>query len=140
MNPGDTAVRRGEVLVEKPAIVLPYNLPHFEGFNFEEEMHINEDFINSFFLVRGINFPSMKYNNKNYSLEVHEGPLSKAAEHYKAELQRAENVHAGLVLGPEDCWQFSIIIFAAAQMAKSAEGDIRRLLDGYGRQGYGNLS
>ena len=49
-------------------------------------------------------------------------------------------MHSGLILGPEDCWQFSVIIFAASQMAKSAEGDIKRLMEGHGRFGYGNLS
>ena len=34
VNAGDTIVRKGEVLVEKPAIVLPNNLPQFEGFDF----------------------------------------------------------------------------------------------------------
>ena len=131
VNPGDTAVRKGEVVVEKPSIVLPFNMPHFEGFNFEEEMHVNEDFLNSFFLVRGISFPSLKYNNKQYSLEVYEGSLSKAAAHYKSELQKAENVHSGLILGPEDCWQFSVIIFVGGQIMKSAEGDIKRLMDDF---------
>lgn len=131
VNPGDTAVRRGEVAVEKPAIVLPFNMPHFEGFKFEEEMRVNEDFVNSFFLVRGISFPSLKYNNKQHSLEIFEGSLSKAAEHFKGELQKAENVHSGLVLGPEDCWQFSVIIFVGGQIMKSAEGDLKRLFDDF---------
>ena len=81
--------------------------------------------------MRGITFPSLKYNNKQYSLEVHEGPLSRAAEHYKSELQRAENVHSGLILGPEDCWQFSVLIFVGGQIMKSAEGDLKRLLDDF---------
>ena len=131
VNPGDTAVRKGEVIVEKPSIVLPMNMPHFEGFNFEEDMQVNEDFLNSFFLVRGISFPSLKYNNRQQSLEVYEGPLSRAAEHYKSELQKAENVHSGLVLGPEDCWQFSVLIFVGGQITKSAEGDLKRLLDDF---------
>ena len=35
INPGDTVVRKGDILVEKPAIILPFNLPQFEGFEFE---------------------------------------------------------------------------------------------------------
>ena len=129
VNAGDTAVRRGEVLVERPAIVLPYNLPQFEGFDFEKEMRVNEDFFKSFLLVRGVQFPGMKYNNKSYSLDVHEGSLSHAIEHFKKELETGENVHTGLVAGPEDCWQFSVLLFVCSQVARSADGDLRRLMD-----------
>src|SRR3989338_524801 len=134
INSGDTAVRKGEVLVEKPAIILPQNMPQFEGFDFEKDMHINENFLKTFFLVRGMSFPSMKYNNKTASLDVYEGSLSKAIEHYSAMMQREENVHTGLIMGPEECWQFSVIIFACGQAARSAGGDIRRLFEDWGRQ------
>ena len=133
VNQGDTVVRRGEVSVERPAIVLPHNLPQFEGFDFEKEMHVNEDLFKSFLLVRGVQFPAMKYNNKSFSVDVHEGGLSKAIERYKQDLQQSENVHTGLIAGPEDCWQFSVILFVCTLMARSATGDIKRLLDDMGR-------
>lgn len=129
VNNGDTVVRRGEVNVERPAILTPFNLPQFDGFDFEKEMKINEDFFKSFLLVRGVQFPAMKFNNRNHSVDVYEGGLSKAIEHHKALLQQSENVHTGLVAGPEDCWQFSILLFVCGQMAKSADGDIKRLRD-----------
>ena len=37
----------------------------------------------------------------------------------------------GLFIGPEDCWQFSVLIFVCSQILKSAEGDIQKLLDQY---------
>jgi len=129
INTGDTVVRHGEVLVEKPSIVLPHNLPQFEGFDFEKEMHVNEDLFKNFLLVRGVQFPAMKYNNKSYSVDVYEGGLSKAIEHHKTVLQQSENVHTGLIAGPEDCWQFSVILFICSQISRSADGDIKRLLD-----------
>ena len=36
VNVGDTVVRTGGVLVEKPSIILPPNLPQLEGFEFEQ--------------------------------------------------------------------------------------------------------
>lgn len=133
VNVGDTAVRRGEVLVERPSIVLPFNLPQFEGFDFENQMHVNEEFFKNFLLVRGVKFPAMKYNNQSHSLDVYEGSLSRAIDHYKAQLQQSENVHSGLVAGPEDCWQFSVLLFVCGQVARSADGDIKGLLDDMGR-------
>ena len=129
VNAGDTVVRRGEVTVEKPVIVLPHNMPQFEGFDFEKEMHVNEDLFKSFLLVRGVQFPAMKYNNKSYSVDVFEGGLSKAIEHHKSLMQQHENVHTGLVAGPEDCWQFSVVLFICSQIMRSADGDLKRLLD-----------
>lgn len=136
VNPGDTVVRKGEVVVEKPAIVLPFNLPQFEGFEFEEDMRTPEDMIMNFFLVRGVTFPSMKYNNRTDSIQVYEGGLSKAIDHYLKVLQQSEDVSTGLVAGPDDAWQFSTLIFTAGQIMRSADGDIRSLMDDYRKKGF----
>jgi len=135
VNPGDTVIRKGEIRVEKPSIMLPFNMPQFEGFEFEEGLQMNEDILKSFFLVRGVSFPSMKYNNKTDSLDVFEGRLPKALEHYGNRLQREENVNSGLITGDEEVWQFSILVFICDQVAKSADGDFRKLFDNYKRRG-----
>jgi hypothetical protein len=129
VNKGDTIVRQGEVLVEKPALILPYNLPHFEGFDFEKEFEIGPDMVTNFFIVRGVIFPSMKYNNKTQSLNIYEGHIEKAITHYSELLQRKEDVHSGLVVGPEDCWQFSVLIFICGQIVRSADTDLKKLLE-----------
>jgi hypothetical protein len=130
VNRGDTVVRRGEVLVERPSIVLPSGIPQFEGFDFEEKMGLNEDFLKTFFLVRGVSFPSMKYRNL-CSLEVFEGTLAAAIERHSAELARAENTATGLVAGRDDLWPLGVLIFVAGQAIRSAPGDLRRLSDDY---------
>ncbi|HXV28339.1 MAG TPA: hypothetical protein VD913_05165 [bacterium] len=129
VNAGDTVVRKGEIMVEKPAIILPQNLPQFEGFEFEKEFDSHQDYLSTFFMVRGIKFPSMKYNNKTESLDIHEGKMRQAIELYRNELQRKEDVSTGLLTGPEDCWQFSVLIFICSQIFRQADGDIKRLFD-----------
>jgi len=138
INSGDTVVRKGGVMLERPSIVLPFNMPQFEGFDFEKDLHVDEDLLKTFFLVRGVSFPSFKYNNKTASVDVHEGKLSQTVEHYKGLLSRQEDVASGLIIGPEDCWQFSVIIFVCAQMVRSADNDIKRLFEDYKR--FGELS
>jgi len=133
VNAGDTVVRRGEVVLDKPAIVLPSNLPQFEGFDFEKECGLGQDMITNFLLVRGVTFPSMKYNNKTQSLDIYDGHIEKAVPHYRDMLQRREDVHSGLIVGPEDCWQFSVLIFICTQIARSANADIRKLLERFRR-------
>lgn len=135
VNRGDTIVRKGEVLVEKPAIIMPSNLPFFEGFDFEKEFGSGQDMVTNFLLVRGVAFPSMKYNNKTNKLEIYDGRIEKAIEYHSDMMQRKEDVYSGLVVGPEDCWQFSVLIFLCSQIVRSADGDIRRLMEYFRKKG-----
>lgn len=131
VNIGDTIVRKGKVLAHRPLLILPPNYPQFEGFEFEKDYQVNADTIRSFLLMRGVSFPSLKYSNETCSLEIFEGPLTKAAQHFSLELERKEDVRSGLIVGPEDCWQFSILIYVATLMIKSAPNDIRRILEDF---------
>ena len=134
INVGDTVVRKGEVLMHRPSIIIPPNHPQFSGFDFEDKMSVNEESLISFLLVRGISLPSMQYNNTTSSLDIYEGKLSDAVKNYEDILIRKEDVHTGLVVGPEDCWQFSLLIFVCMQAARNAESDIRKLLEEYHRK------
>jgi len=131
INLGDTVVRKGNVKVNKPAIILPPNVPQFYGFEFDREGVFNENTLTNFLMVRGITMPSMKYNNQVYSVDVHEEKLEKAIGSYHNELQRKEDVQTGLLVGPEDCWQFSLLVYICMQVARNTESDIRRLLEKY---------
>jgi hypothetical protein len=129
VNQGDTAVRRGEVAVGKPSIIVPPDNPQFQGFEFEEHNGINENSLVNFLLVRGVRLPSFVYDNKTSSLDIFEGDMSKAVKHFNSLLQSEENIKTGLLLGPEDCWPFSLLIFTCTQIARNLDQDIRRLLN-----------
>lgn len=134
INVGDTVVRRGEVLIDRPSLILPPNIPQLEGFSLEDLQPFEQESMINFLLVRGISMPSLKYDNKTHSLDVFEGDVQAAIGHYGNLLQRQENTAAGLLTGPEDVWQFSLLIFICAQIAKNSAADIRRLLDEYHRR------
>src|SRR5208283_2282277 len=125
INEGDTVVRAGEVLVHRPALILPPNIPQFEGFNFEDEGLLGENMLINFLMVRGITLPSMKYDNKIFSLNVFEGKMEDAIGVYGNRLQREENTSAGLICGPDQVWQLSLLIFVCSQIAKNSSTDIR---------------
>jgi hypothetical protein len=131
INEGDTVVRTGEVLVHRPSLILPPNIPQLEGFNFDGEDSFKEDSMINFLMVRGITLPSMKYDNKVSSLNVFEGKIEDAIGVYGNRLQREENTSAGLICGPDEVWQLSLLIFVCSQIAKNSSADIRRLLDEY---------
>ncbi|MBU2540814.1 MAG: hypothetical protein KJ593_02830 [Candidatus Omnitrophica bacterium] len=134
INAGDTVVRKGEVVVDKPSLILPSHSPQFGGFDFEKEFNLSQGILTNFLIIRGIKFPSLKYNNKTYSLDVYEGELEKAISYYRDKLQREEDVHTGLITAPEDYWQLSVLIFIFTQVVKSADTDIQKLLDDYRRR------
>ena len=129
INPGDTVVRQGEVVVDRPTLILPPNIPQLEGFSLEGLDAFDQENMINFLLVRGIMVPSLKYDNKTHSLDVFEGNVQAAIGHYGNSLQRQENTAAGPLTGPEDVWPFSLLIFICAQIAKNSAMDIRRLLD-----------
>jgi len=131
INEGDTVVRTGEVLVHRPSLILPPHIPQLEGFNFEGEDSFHENTMINFLMVRGITLPSMKYDNKIFSLNVFEGKIDDAIGVYGNRLQREENTSAGLICGPDQVWQLSLLIFVCSQIAKNSSTDIRRLLDEY---------
>ncbi|MBI4354305.1 MAG: hypothetical protein HY595_03610 [Candidatus Omnitrophica bacterium] len=127
VNVGDTIVRRGQVLVERPALILPS--ARFEGFEFEQEHHLSDDAVLNFLLIRGVRFPSLRYHHEMSSLDLREGPLKEAVAHYGEQLTHAEDVQTGLVIGPEEVWQFSVLILIGSLMVRSAEGDLKRLFE-----------
>jgi hypothetical protein len=134
LNPGDTVVRQGRVLIERPAIVLPGFSPQFEGFAFDTDLHVSDDAVTTLLLVRGIQFPSLKYRHQISSLEIFEDSLRKAIQHFNDQLTAAEDIKTGLVVGPEDAWQFSLLLLVGAMVVRSAEGDLRRILEGWRRR------
>ena len=134
VNEGNTVIREGKVIVEKPMIILPEDMPQFQGFDFEEDMDLGQEVVQMFFLMRGIRFPSLKYNNTVDKLELDERSLAKCAAHYKKQFEQKENVNTTLILGPEDCWQFSILLYMASLVGRSVRTDVRNIMDRWERE------
>jgi hypothetical protein len=129
VNVGNTVVRKGKVLVEKPLIVLPQDMPQFEGFDFEKELEVSQEIVQTFFLMRGIRYPSLKYNNTVYELDVDENSLSASLEKHRKKLEKSEDVNTALVVGPEECWQFSLLFYIATLVGRCARTDIMNMMD-----------
>jgi len=132
LNVGDTIVRKGHVLVERPSLILPS--PRFEGFEFESDLQVSEDAILNFLLVRGVKFPSLRYHHELSSLDIREGSLQEAIDHFADHLKRAEDIQTGLVVGPEDVWPFSVLLLVGSLVIRSAEGDLKRLFETWRKQ------
>ncbi len=134
INAGDTVVRKGDVTVTKPSIILPPHIPQFDGFKFDEETAFTQDMILNFLMVRGVSMPSMKYRNETYTVDVFEGALDRAVAQFKDDLQKREDVHTGLIVCPDDCWHFSLLLYIGTQVTRNAQADIRNLLERYRKE------
>jgi hypothetical protein len=131
VNRGDTVMRRGSVLIERPGIILPSLSPQFEGFPFDPSLHLGGDALSTFLLIRGIQFPSLRYRHEHSALDVLEQSLRDAVNEQRDRLAAAEDVATGLVIGPEDAWQFSVLLLVGALVIRSADGDLRRILEAW---------
>lgn len=127
INVGDTVVRRGKILIHHSAIILPEDMPQFKGFEFEKDYQVNADMVKIFLMVRGVSFPSLKYEHEISKLDIYEDGLEKAKEYFKQELEKTEDAQTGLIAGPEDCWQFSLLIYVGLLISKSAPSDLKRI-------------
>jgi len=135
VNLGDTVVRRGKVVAHRPLIILPhYYYPQFEGFEFEETMEANSDAVRRFLVARGVSFPSLKYRNETHTVDIYEGELKNAVGYYTDQLERREDVHSGLIAGPEDTWQLSVLMYVAALAIRSAPQNLQQLLEEFRRR------
>lgn len=126
---GHTLVKTGKVLVERPSIVLAHNLPQFYGFDFDKDLSLSQDSVINFFLVRGVKFPTLKYNNQTQKQKLLSDDIDKVKAKFSNKLQRSEDVHTGLITGLQDTWQFSVLIFVCCMIAKSLDSDIRKTFE-----------
>jgi hypothetical protein len=127
VNIGNTVVRKGKVIVDKPLIFLPNNSPQFSGFEFEKNLKVATETIKTFLLLRGINFPSLKYTHFS-ELEIFEGQLETAIKEYNDILAKEENIDTGLIVGLTTSWQFSILIYVANLIINSANENIEQFI------------
>ncbi len=129
VNKGCSVVREGNVVVSPVYIHLPYSKFELRNFKFKETTDYNDEIIKSFLLIRGVQLPSMKYSNTELKLEVVEKSVEQVVKEYQELFQRKEDTETGLVISIPDVWQFSLIIYLASVIAKSADNDIRNFLE-----------
>ncbi len=129
ISEGDTVVRKGVIELMQPVIIVPPDYPIFEGFDFKEDVGYSDDSIRAFLYMRGVRLPSLKYFNKTFTLDVWEMGLEDALGKVKNDLARREDTTTGLIVGPNDVWQFSLLIYVAMLVNRSIDNDIRRIIE-----------
>lgn len=123
----DALIKKGNIIVEKPVIILPENLAEFIGFELEE-FGIRNDMLNSALLLRGIRLPSLRYKNLQYKIDVVNKNYKEHAEDIAETLKLKEDVEEGVVItkNPE-LWQLSLLIYTAGLFIKNIPNDLKNL-------------
>eukprot|EP00898_Chlorokybus_atmophyticus_P004936 jgi/Chlat1/5443/Chrsp36S05414 len=121
---GDTVVRQGVVVVQKPVLLLldgSHRHADFEGFESESQYN------SMFALARAVSFPAGKYRNIDVSLDVHELPVEDTLENLWKKLEREGDSQTGLLTGPPEHWPMCVLAYVAQVWVE--EGDRRNELE-----------
>lgn len=121
-----TVVRRGHVVISKPALMVPDHHPMFEGFDFES-MQVGENTISTMLYVRGIHLPTVNVKNLQ-TQSLYDGDPADAVAQYGSQLQRDEDVKTGLIGSDEAFWPLSLLFYTSTLIAKNIPKDLERMI------------
>ena len=122
VNPGDTVVRKGIVVVDRPIIYAPSpGHPLFEGFGEKGEQ------VAGLVIQRLMRLPPYKYKNEAARLYVASDPLDRVVARLNQKLDR-DNDHLCVIIQTlADMWEVSLMRYVAERMIKSIPSNLREL-------------
>ncbi len=131
INEGDTVVRKGEINVDKPQIILPGQEASFEGFEFETESGetVSGEELRMIFMARGVSFPNMRYKNSGMDIRVVEEQKEQVLDKYQKYLEQEHDTRTGLLAGPDEFWTVSLMLYAGNQIARSGPDNLKEIIE-----------
>ncbi len=128
---GETVVREGRIIAEKPRIVTPYYLSRLEGFSSEARRYFDE-------LVKthGSNIPGLFYTYKNEPKELNivAGDLLSVVDKLNTEINKRGDPLTSIIKGEDEFWDVSLMKFIYEMTRSSLRNNLwqmgsRGLLD-----------
>lgn len=130
INLGNCIIRTGEVVVEKPQILVANDLTSFEGF--ESEKNDKElDQVRFALMSRGILLPQMNYKNSTQRLNVISDKLEVAVEREMNRLEDANDSRTGVIQCNEDTWNLALLHYVLTQIARSSSSNMQEYFERY---------
>ena len=126
-------IRRGVVMLQKPQIFLPshYGGPQFrEGFE-----HADAIPPEATFLLRAMQLPYCQIRNRPVAREHMEyGGLQSILDRFEREMENQEDTETGLIKGPSEGADVSLMRYSLGLAIKSAPGNVREFFEHLRRQ------
>ncbi|MFH1707063.1 MAG: hypothetical protein ABIF71_03995 [Planctomycetota bacterium] len=132
IDPRDTVVREGRVMVEKPHILIPGYNPLFEGFDLEGETPLSGEDIKYILMARRIQLPSLRYINADARLAVEQVSLDVKVGDVCNRLEGRNDTQTGVIRGEDRFFPFPLLMYVAEMIQRSAGDNLTEFLE---RQG-----
>lgn len=130
INAGSSVIRTGEVVVEKPQIIISNDSSAFEGFDIDRSL-VDLDQVKFALMSRGISFPQMNYKNSTQFLEVVSDKLEVIIERQMNQFEDANDSRVGLIQCREDTWNLSLLHYVLTQVIRSSTSNMQEYLERY---------
>lgn len=121
---GETVIREGRVIAERPRIVTPYYLSRLQGFSPEAKRYF-EDLIGTY----GPDAPGMfyTYRNEPKELNIVSDGLEAVVERLNAEIDRRGDPLASIIKGEDQLWDVSLMRFIYEMTRNSLPDNISQM-------------
>jgi hypothetical protein len=121
---GETVIREGRVIAERPKIVTPYYLTHLEGFSYDARRYLE-----ILLSMHGPDTPGLFYTYKNEpkSLNIVSDKWPAVLEKLNNEIDKKGDPLTSIIRGQDDLWDVSLLKFIYEISTRSAPTNIAQL-------------
>ena len=124
---GETVVREGQVIAERPRVVTPYYLLNLEGFSHHARRYLEK------MAQEELSSPALlyRYRNEVEGLSIVSEPLDQLAQKLTEKLEREGTALACVIKGVDELWDVSLLRFIHEFTIRSLQSNVMDL----GRRG-----
>ena len=132
---GETVVREGQVIAERPRVVTPYYLMNLQGFSQHARRYLEK------IAQEGHSSPALlyRYRNEAKGLSIVSEPMHQLAQKLTEKLEREGIALASVIKGVDELWDVSLLRFIHEFTLRSLQSNVidlgRRGLLGVDRAG-----
>jgi hypothetical protein len=121
---GETVIREGRVIADRPKIVTPYYLSHLDGFSFDARRYFD-----TLLRMHGADAPGLFYTYKNEpkGLNIVSENWLAVVERLNGEIDRKGDPLASIIKGQDDLWDVSLLKFIYEITSRSLPDHVSQL-------------
>jgi hypothetical protein len=121
---GETVIREGRVIAERPKIVTPYYLANLEGFSADARRYFE-----TLLRLTGADAPGLFYAYKNEpkGLNIVSDAWPAVVDRLNAEIDKKGDPLASIIRGQDDLWDVSLLKFIYEITSRSVPGHVAQL-------------